>query len=77
MMYFFKVSSTEYANKNIVVRLQSENGHFKMYMNFDKPAKQGDFKAQGDDNTPINVNLDQFNLHKNTLHSFYVLVTPL
>jgi hypothetical protein len=57
-MYFFKVSSTEYANKNFVVRLQSENGHFKMFLNIDNPAKIGDYKAFGDDNNPITVNLE-------------------
>ena len=42
-MYFFKLSTD--MKEDLTIRLSSENGHFKMYMNLNNPAKPGAFHS--------------------------------
>ena len=52
MMYYFKLSSK--IDNEISIRLLSENGNFKMYLNNDNYADTNHFKISGDEITPIN-----------------------
>jgi hypothetical protein len=75
MMYFFKLSTD--MKEDLTIRLSSENGHFKMYMNLNNPAKPGAFHSQGDESKPIVVNFTTFEAKNNTVNAFYVLVVPV
>ena len=75
LMYFFKLSTD--MKEDLTIRLSSENGHFKMYMNMNNPAKPGLFLSQGDETKPIVVNLTAFEAKNNTVNAFYILVVPV
>ena len=57
--------------------MQSENGYFKMYMNYDDYAEINHFNKTGDENHPIIFRNMDYAINDSTVNSFYVLVVPV
>ena len=76
MVYYFKLSSE--IKEDIEVRLDSENGHFKLYLGDDFVPDLTNFTYSGDDRSPIIFNQSD-NLiagQEVDIHTYYLRIVP-
>jgi hypothetical protein len=52
MIYFFKLDN-DMSREEIEVRLNSENGHFQMYLGANFIPDEANFTSQGDERSPL------------------------
>jgi hypothetical protein len=81
MVYYFKLAS-DMSKELVEVRLQSENGHFFMYIGRDFIPSKDNFTFSGDDRAPLDFNIkgspedNDSDYVADSYQTYYVKVVP-